>query len=112
MNQHSLTISALIQTAHKAAALKGFWDTEPNLGEKIALIHSELSEALEEVRAGHAPNETYFVDGKPEGLPVELADVVIRVADLCGHFDIDLDRAIVEKLTYNENRPPRHGKQF
>ena len=112
MNQHSLTISALIQTAHKAAADKGFWDTEPNLGEKIALIHSELSEALEEVRAGHAPNETYFVDGKPEGLPVELADVVIRVADLCGHFDIDLERAIVEKLTYNENRPPRHGKQF
>lgn len=107
-----MTISSLTETAHKAAARKGFWDTEPSIGEKIALIHSELSEALEEVRAGHAPNETYFVDGKPEGLPVELADVVIRVADLCGNFDIDLDRAIVEKLNYNARRPAKHGKQF
>ena len=109
---NELTINGLVKTAHTAAASKGFWDDEPNLGEKIALIHSELSEALEEVRAGHAPDEVYWVDGKPEGLPIELADVVIRVADLCGYYKIDLADAIYEKLNYNARRPIKHGKQF
>ena len=109
---NELTLNGLVKTAHKAAADKGFWDTTPNLGEKIALIHSELSEALEEVRAGHAPDEVYEVDGKPEGLPIELADVVIRVADLCGHYGIDLNAVVRQKLLYNRTRPAKHGKQF
>lgn len=109
----SFTITELVRTAHRIATYKEFWDDEPpNLGEKIALIHSELSEALEEVRAGHAPDEVYEVDGKPEGLPIELADVVIRVADLCGYYKIDLNQAIYEKLNYNARRPAKHGKQF
>ena len=106
-------LTSLVYMAHTAATDKGFWEDEnPNLGEKIALIHSELAEALEEVRAGHAPNETYFVDGKPEGLPVELADVVIRVADLCGYYGIDLNAVVHRKLNYNRHRPAKHGKQF
>lgn len=109
---NELTLNGLVKTAHKAAADKGFWDTTPNLGEKIALIHSELSEALEEVRAGHAPDEVYEVDGKPEGLPIELADAVIRIADLCGYCNIDLDHAVRAKLTYNARRGRKHGKQF
>lgn len=109
---NELTLNGLVKTAHKAAADKGFWDTKPNIGEKIALIHSELSEALEEVRAGHAPDEVYEVDGKPEGMPIELADVVIRVADLCGHYGIDLNAAVEKKLRYNDRRPAKHGKQF
>lgn len=109
---NELTLNGLVKTAHKAAADKGFWDTKPNIGEKIALIHSELSEALEEVRAGHAPDEVYEVDGKPEGMPIELADVVIRVADLCGHYGIDLNSVVHRKLNYNRHRPTKHGKQF
>lgn len=106
-------LDGLVYMAHEAAADKGFWDDEhPNLGEKIALIHSELSEALEEVRAGHAPDEVYEVDGKPEGLPIELADAVIRIADLCGYYGIDLNAAVDRKFTYNERRPAKHGKQF
>ena len=109
---NELTINGLVKTAHKAAADKGFWDTKPNLGEKIALIHSELAEALEEVRAGHAPDEVYEVDGKPEGLPIELADAAIRIADLCGHYGIDLNAAVEKKLRYNRTRAAKHGKQF
>ena len=110
---NELTINGLVKTAHTAATDKGFWDDEnPNLGEKIALIHSELSEALEEVRAGHKPDEVYEVDGKPEGLPIELADAVIRVADLCGYYGIDLNAAVDKKLLYNDRRPAKHGKQF
>ena len=49
---------------------------------------------------------------KPEGVAVELADAVIRIADLCGHLGIDLDAVIRLKMTYNEGRPHKHGKQF
>ena len=109
---NELTINELVEVAHYFAASKGFWDDEPNLGEKIALIHSELSEALEEVRAGHKPDEVYEVNGKPEGLPIELADAVIRIADLCGYYDIDLNEAVDKKIMYNDRRPTKHGKQF
>lgn len=110
---NEFTIAELVKAAHRIATYKEFWDDEtPNIGEKIALIHSELSEALEEVRAGHKPNEIYEVDGKPEGLPIELADAVIRIADLCGYYKIDLADAIYEKLNYNARRPIKHGKQF
>lgn len=107
-----MNLNYLVDAAHEAAKDKGFWDTPPNLGEKIALIHSELSEALEEHRAGRAPNEVYEVYGEPEGVPIELADAIIRIADLCGHYDIDLAAAVEQKLTYNKRRPDRHGKHF
>lgn len=49
---------------------------------------------------------------KPEGVAVELADAVIRIADLCGYLGIDLDTVISEKMAYNETRPFKHGKRF
>lgn len=49
---------------------------------------------------------------KPEGVAVELADAVIRIADLCGHLEIDLEEVIEIKMAYNEGRPYKHGKKF
>lgn len=87
---------------------------------KLMLMVTELAEAVEELRAGRAVNETYYsvpVDGlslagraeKPEGVPSELADTVIRIMDFCYTEEIDLASMIVEKLQFNATRGQRHG---
>lgn len=106
-----MTISELVSRAHDNAVRHGFWDGPPEFGTSIALIHSELSEALEEHRKGNG-YLYYGNDGKPEGIAAELADAVIRIADLCGYMGIDLESVISEKMKYNESRPYRHGKNY
>lgn len=104
-----MTLHDLIMDSHERALRKGWWvDREPNIAEKLALIHSEVSEALEAYRDGDM-GTSISEKGKPEGFEVELADIVIRVADLCGFLDIDLDAVIQLKAKYNEGRPYRHG---
>lgn len=46
---------------------------------------------------------------KPEGIPSELADIIIRVLDICGYHRIDIAAAIADKMAYNETRSHRHG---
>ena len=64
----------------------------------LALIHSEVSEALEDFRHD---NREYFAE--------ELADVVIRVLDCAGGLGIDLDKAVADKMEKNRHRGFRHG---
>lgn len=81
------------------------------IAEKLALIHSEVSEALEDLRDGKMEEEITHLD-KPIGFPSELADIVIRVLDLSGMLGIDLEGAMRRKHEYNKSRPYKHGKKF
>ena len=122
-----MTINDWVQKCHEIAIEHGWWDEEKSLGECIALMHSELSEALEEARDGRpgeyvltAENDELYLEKdrekfagrKPEGVYVELVDCVIRIFDYLGHEGADVEAIMAEKCAYNETRPYRHGKKF
>jgi NTP pyrophosphatase (non-canonical NTP hydrolase) len=106
-------IKEMQEAAYAMADSKG-WHSQPRtFGDQIALLHSELSEALEAFRQNN-PERIWYecIEGKtpkPEGVPIELADVVIRLGDLCGQHGIDLQEAVRIKMQYNATRSHRHG---
>ncbi|MBT8163059.1 MULTISPECIES: hypothetical protein [Arthrobacter] len=137
MTLSTTTVDALRdlqQVAWQNSEDKGFHDNEPTgaaelaiyNGNRLMLIVSEAAEALEEIRAGRSASETYYPDApkdshaerpepgryKPEGVPSELADIVIRCFDFAGSNGFDLGQIIQEKLTYNRSRERMHGKRF
>lgn len=101
-------ISALQEDVKRWTAEKG-WKDDRSVGDLLMLMVSELAEALEEYRDWHEPNAIRVQNGKPEGIPIELADLVIRILSFCGKYDVDLQDAVLRKMAYNETRPHRHG---
>lgn len=130
-----LSVRELVHRAHATARSKGWHDNAlradelaqthseatailrdvlqgaeaDRFGALVALIHSEASEALEAYRDRGLDAWAREKDGKPEGVAAELADIVIRIGDVCGLYGIDLDAAIRQKMAFNETRPHRHG---
>ena len=123
-------LNEIAHEVHQNAKDHGWYDGEDRgFPELIALMHSELSEALEEYRAANRirPGDPmpmlYYSGGgyvatsqtractKPEGVAIELADCIIRILDTCAYMGIDIDEAIAIKHEYNKTRPYRHGEK-
>lgn len=117
LNEHTdeicHTVSVLQVLAWSIAAEHGFHDgtRDTTALERLALIASEVGEAISEYqRTGNGSGFYTEVDGKPEGLDVELADIVIRILDYAQEEGINLGSVLVHKMAYNARRPYRHGK--
>lgn len=133
-----MDVKDVVRLAHQNSKDHGFWDGEQNLSEKLMLIVTEVSEACECLRGAsrerfpesdfldavddtgfsqyhfdltHYP-DVAFQNNVKDTFPDELADIVIRVADLAGYLGYDLDRHIQLKMEYNASRPKKHGKNF
>jgi hypothetical protein len=109
-----ITLAQLQRDCHLNSVNHDFWKNSPNIPEKLCLIHSEVSEALEEYRNGRELGEVWYsIDKygkeKPEGFCMELADIMIRCMDLADFAGVDLWHAIQLKHAYNKTRPIMHG---
>ncbi len=91
------------------AVAHGFYETPGSVGERIALIHSEVSELLEAYRTSNPPCPKIPAITSAEE---EMADIIIRVLDMATAQGFDMDKAIELKHAYNVNRPFKHGKAF
>lgn len=107
-------LNQLGERVHANARAKGFYDhatieADPDVAvanpsiaaEKLALIHSEVSETLEALR-----------DNDREHEAEELADVLIRVVDYAAFRNLDLDAAVAAKIAVNAERPRLHGRSW
>lgn len=103
-------INEWAEEIHDNSKKHGWWDEPRSLAEIVALCHSELSEAVEEYRAGR-PLVWTGEDGKPEGIAIEMADCLIRILDWFGHEGLNPDEIVRLKMDYNKGRPYKHGKK-
>ena len=124
------TLNELRDQIHENAKNKGFYDRAVDTPRSLMLIVSELSEAMEADRKGRYAKLAPLIEkGKTESDNIEkmdyffrqyvkdsfedeLADSIIRILDLCGALDIDIEKHVELKMKYNATRERLHGKKY
>ena len=117
-----MEIKELINKSYENSKLHGFWDNykreerkacsninddissdnaDAYISQKLMLIVSEIAEAQEGLGKNNYDN-----------FKEEMADCFIRLADLCGGLEIDIETEIINKLEINSKRPYKHNKKF
>lgn len=95
----TLDLQALADEAHENSRAHGFWDNPPSVERSCNLMHSEVSELLEDLRAGQPVQHLEVSsEGKPAGPASELADVAIRLLDFAGGHRLRLVFGTVEAI--------------
>lgn len=109
-----LTIRNAVRQTHEIS-IQNRWQADTrSIGDEVALISTELGELMEKYRDWWEPNEIRVVDHfeggiQYRGIPMELADVVIRCFDMAQRHEIDLESAVAEKIRFNKTRTTKHG---
>lgn len=112
-------IDQLADDISSTSETKGFWDI-PNpeiiIPIKLALLHSEVTEALDVHRNVYDDSEEDpligMTDMQEQDFTEELADVIIRALDLAGYYELKVGDAVVAKIEKNANRPHKHNKRY
>lgn len=112
------SINYWAHVVHDWSKRKGWWKKpQGDVSKKLLMMHSEISEATEDLRDAEAPSVLNLVHWeydkhhqlKPIGFASELADLFIRLVDLAAKLDIDLAAMVELKMRFNEGRPYQHG---
>ena len=104
-----MNIEAIQHEANEAARQVGWGDgPERSFAEHLLLMHAEITEVYDEFDSGHGPTQIYEHNGKPEGIPIELADVCIRICDYLLTIGLSLSDFVdrnQETIVGNYNAP-------
>ena len=131
LRKENMDLLKLQNEVWKIAEEKGWHESEVSFGDFISNCHAELSEAfeiyrkegnfalsivrpfseenLEHTTHGHIDMKVPIGEIKPNGIPIELADIIMRILDFCETHGVPMYQAIEMKMNYNKIRPYRHG---